>query len=121
MQELQAVVDLAKSFGLAVHMDGARFANAMVSLGCSAAEMTWKLGIDTVTFGCSKNGLMSAEVVIFFDPRHAWEFELRRKQSGHLISKHVYLSAQIKGYLKNDLWLDLARKANIMPHTLLMA
>ena len=80
MQELQDVVDLATSFGLAVHMDGARFANAMVSLGCSAAEMTWKLGIDAVTLGCSKNGLMSAEAVVFFDPKHAWEFELRRKQ-----------------------------------------
>ncbi len=112
LQELQAVVDLAKSFGLAVHMDGARFANAMVSLGCSAAEMTWKLGIDAVSFGCSKNGLMSAEAVVFFDPKHAWEFELRRKQSGHLLSKHRYLSAQIKGYLENDLWLDLAHKAN---------
>ena len=112
LQELKTVVGTAKSYDLAVHMDGARFANAMVSLGCSAAEMSWKLGIDAVSFGCSKNGLMSAEAVVFFDPKHAWEFELRRKRSGHLQSKHRYLSAQIKGYLENDLWLDLARKAN---------
>lgn len=112
MDELKAVVDVAKSYGLAVHMDGARFANAMISLGCTAAEMTWKLGIDAVSFGCSKNGMMSAEAVVFFDPKYAWEFELRRKRSGHLLSKHRYLSAQIKGYLENDLWLDLARKAN---------
>ena len=112
LQELKAIVDIAKSYGLTVHMDGARFANAMVSLGCSAAEMSWKLGIDVVSFGCSKNGLMCAEAVVFFDPKHAWEFELRRKQSGHLLSKQRYLSAQIKGYLENDLWLDLARKAN---------
>ena len=112
LEEIDAIVSVAKAHGMPVHMDGARFANALVTLNCTAAEMTWKRGIDAVSFGCSKNGLMSAEAVVFFDPSFAWEFELRRKRAGHLFSKHRYLSAQVKGYLENDLWLDLARRAN---------
>lgn len=112
LEELQAITDMAKSYDLPVHMDGARFANALVSLGCSAAEMTWKSGIDALSFGGTKNGLMGVEAVIFFDPKHAWEFELRRKRSAHLFSKTRYLAAQMQGYLKNDLWLELAQKAN---------
>ena len=112
LEEIDAIVSVAKAHGMPVHMDGARFANALVTLNCTAAEMTWKRGIDAVSFGCSKNGLMSAEAVVFFDPSYAWEFELRRKRAGHLFSKHRYLSAQVKGYLQNNLWLDLARRAN---------
>ena len=93
-------------------MDGARFANALVSLGCTAAEMTWKAGVDVVSFGGTKNGLMGVEGVIFFDPQKAWEFELRRKRAAHLFSKHRYLSAQMLAYLENDLWIELAGKAN---------
>ena len=93
-------------------MDGARFANALVSLECTAAEMTWKAGVDVVSFGGTKNGLMGAEGVIFFNPQKAWEFELRRKRSAHLFSKHRYLSAQMLAYLQNDLWIELAGKAN---------
>ena len=92
LDEIRAICDLAHSFDLPVHMDGARFANALVSLGCSAADMTWKAGIDAVSFGGTKNGLMGVEAVIFFDPKHAWEFELRRKRGAHLFSKHRYLS-----------------------------
>lgn len=112
LDELAALSDVARSYDLPVHLDGARFANAQVALGCSAAEMTWKAGVDAVSFGATKNGAMGVEAVIFFDPSHAWEFELRRKRGAHLFSKHRYLSAQMSGYLDNDLWLDSARKAN---------
>ena len=112
LDELAALTDIAKSHGLPVHLDGARFANAMVTVGCSAADMTWKRGVDVVSFGGTKNGCMGVEAVIFFDPEKAWEFELRRKRGAHLFSKHRFLSAQMEGYLKNDIWLDMARRAN---------
>jgi len=112
LDELRALTDIAKSMDVRVHMDGARFANAQVALGCTASEMTWKAGIDVVSFGGTKNGLMAAEAVVFFDPQHAWEFELRRKRAAHLISKHRFLAAQMVAYLEDDLWLDMARSAN---------
>ncbi len=112
LDEIRALARMAHDFGLPVHMDGARFANALVSLGCSAAEMTWKAGIDAVSFGGTKNGLMGVEAAIIFDPAKAWEFELRRKRGGHLFSKHRYLAAQMAAYLTDDLWLDMARAAN---------
>lgn len=112
LDELAALTDLAKSYDLPVHLDGARFANAMVALGCTAAEMTWKLGVDVVSFGGTKNGCMGVEAVIFFDPAKAWEFELRRKRGGHLFSKHRYLSAQMKGYLLKGTWVETAQVAN---------
>jgi len=112
LAELKALADVAKSFGLGVHLDGARFANAQAALGCTAAEMTWKAGIDAVSFGGTKNGCMGVEAVIFFDPSKAWEFELRRKRGAHLFSKHRYLSAQMKAYLADDLWLTSAKRAN---------
>ncbi|MCW8841966.1 MAG: beta-eliminating lyase-related protein, partial [Rhodobacteraceae bacterium] len=95
-----------------VHLDGARFANALVALGCSPAEMTWKAGVDAVSFGGTKNGCVGVEAVILFDPQKAWEFELRRKRGAHLFSKHRYLSAQMNAYLKDDLWCESARRAN---------
>jgi threonine aldolase len=110
--ELEALCDVAKEFDLPVHLDGARFANALVALDCTPAEMTWKAGVDVVSFGGTKNGCMGVEAVIFFDPTKAWEFELRRKRGAHLFSKHRYLSAQMAGYLENEAWLDAARKAN---------
>ena len=112
LKEIQEISAAAEEFGLPVHMDGARFANAVQSLGCSAAEMTWKSGVDAVTFGGTKNGLMAVEAVIFFNPKHAWEFELRRKRGAHLFSKHRFLAAQIQSYLAGDLWLDMAKKSN---------
>lgn len=110
--ELQALTAVAKAHDLPVHLDGARFANALVSLNCSPAEMTWKSGVDVVSFGGTKNGCMGVEAVIFFDPAKAWEFELRRKRGAHLFSKHRYLSSQMAGYLDGDLWLKTARLAN---------
>lgn len=112
LKEIQKISATAEEFGLQVHMDGARFANAVQSLGCSAAEMTWKSGVDAVTFGGTKNGLMAVEAVIFFNPKHAWEFELRRKRGAHLFSKHRFLAAQMQSYLAGDLWLDMAKKSN---------
>ncbi len=110
--ELSALTSVAHSYGLPVHIDGARFSNAIAALGCSPAELSWKAGIDTLCFGGTKNGCMSVEAVIFFDPKHAWEFELRRKRGAQLFSKHRYLSAQMIGYLANDLWLENAKTAN---------
>lgn len=112
LEEIRALTAVARDFGVGVHMDGARFTNALVSLGCSAAEMTWKAGIDTLSFGGTKNGLVGVEAAVIFDPAKAQEFEFRRKRAGHLFSKHRYLSAQMQAYLTDGLWLDLAARAN---------
>jgi threonine aldolase len=112
LDEIRALTGVAKAYGLPVHMDGARFTNALVTLGCSAAEMTWKAGVDAVSFGGTKNGLLGVEAAVIFDPAKAWELELRRKRSAHLFSKHRYLSAQMAAYLEDDLWLEMARLAN---------
>lgn len=112
--EVARLADIAKSAGMPTHMDGARFANALVSTGASPAEMTWRAGIDVLSFGGTKNGLMGVEAVILFDPAKAWEFELRRKRGGHLFSKHRFLSAQMEAYLADGLWLEMARNANAM-------
>ena len=112
VEEVRAISNVAKDYGLALHMDGARFTNAIVAQNASPAQMTWRAGVDALSFGGTKNGLMGVEAVIFFDPKHAWEFELRRKRGAHLFSKHRYLSAQMLAYLTDDLWLDLARRAN---------
>ena len=112
LEELQALCAVAKAYNLPIHMDGARFSNALVALNCSPAQMTWKAGVDAVSFGGTKNGLMGVEAVVFFDESKTWEFELRRKRGAHLFSKHRYLSAQMAAYLRDDLWLRSARQAN---------
>lgn len=112
LDEIRALTAVAKDYDLPVHLDGARFANAMVALGCTPAEMTWKAGVDVVSFGGTKNGCMGVEAVVFFDPAKAWEFELRRKRGAHLFSKHRYLSAQMAGYMQDDLWMTMAQQAN---------
>jgi threonine aldolase len=104
----------AAAQGLPVHMDGARFANALVATGASPADMTWRAGVDVLSFGGTKNGCLGVEAVVMFDPARAWEFELRRKRGGHLLSKHRFLSAQFEAYLTDDLWLCLAGDANAM-------
>ncbi|SFS65023.1 L-threonine aldolase [Sulfitobacter marinus] len=112
LDEIRALTTVAKGYDLPVHLDGARFANALVALGCTPAEMTWKAGVDVVSFGGTKNGCMGVEAVVFFDPTKAWEFELRRKRGAHLFSKHRYLSAQMAGYMQDDLWMTMAQQAN---------
>ncbi|MDO9525610.1 MAG: low specificity L-threonine aldolase [Gemmobacter sp.] len=112
--EVSALAAVAHAHGLPVHLDGARFANGLVATDATAAEMTWKAGVDVLSFGGTKNGLLGAEAVVIFDPEKAWEFELRRKRGGHLFSKHRYLAAQFEGWLQDGLWLDLARHANAM-------
>lgn len=102
----------ARRHGLPVHMDGARFANAVAGLGCTPAEASWKAGVDVLSFGGTKNGCLGVEAVLLFDPARSWEFELRRKRGGHLFSKHRFLSAQMEAYLADDLWLTLAARAN---------
>jgi threonine aldolase len=112
--EVAELCAIAKTYDLPCHLDGARFANALAASGATPAEMTWKAGIDVLSFGGTKNGLMGVEAVVIFDPQKAWEFELRRKRGGHLFSKHRYLSAQMLAYLTDDLWLHMARHANAM-------
>ncbi|WP_432636321.1 threonine aldolase family protein [Albidovulum sp.] len=112
--EVAAICKVAKDFGLPVHLDGARFANALVADVSTPAEMTWKAGVDVLSFGGTKNGCMGVEAVVLFDPSRTWEFALRRKRGGHLFSKHRYLSAQMDAYLEGGLWLALARHANDM-------
>jgi threonine aldolase len=99
-------------------MDGARFANALVHLGCSPAEATWKSGIDVLSLGATKNGALCAEAVVFFNRDIAAEFERRRKRAGQLWSKMRFLSAQLLAYFHNDHWLRNARHANSMAATL---
>jgi threonine aldolase len=110
--ELAALAATAHRHGLKVHMDGARFANALVHLDCTPAEATWKAGIDVLSFGATKNGALAAEAVVFFDLALVRDFELRRKRAGHLLSKMRFVSAQLLAYLDDDLWLRNARHAN---------
>lgn len=110
--EVAAIADLARQHSIPCHMDGARFANAVAATGASPADMTWRAGVDVLSFGGTKNGCLGVEAIIIFDAARAWEFELRRKRAGHLFSKHRFLSAQMAAYLDHGLWLDLARRAN---------
>jgi threonine aldolase len=110
LERLHAVTGVAKRYGLPVHLDGARFANALAALGCEAADLT--RNVDALSFGGTKNGLLGVEAAVIFNPELAWEFELRRKRAGHLFSKHRFLSAQMEAYLEDDLWLEMARLAN---------
>ncbi|GAA4816540.1 L-threonine aldolase [Marinicella pacifica] len=112
LEELKAFKKTAKQYGLAVHMDGARFANALVTLGVDAAEATWQSGVDLLSFGATKNGAMMAEALIVFNPAYNKQIKRLRKRAGHLISKMRFVHAQLLAYLDNDLWLNLARHAN---------
>ncbi|HSY96663.1 MAG TPA: low specificity L-threonine aldolase [Steroidobacteraceae bacterium] len=114
LPEVSALAAVARQHGLPVHMDGARFANALVHLGCTAAAATWQSGVDVLSLGATKNGALCAEAVVFFDPDRARDFERRRKQAGHLWSKLRFVSAQLLAYFEHGLWLDNARQANSM-------
>ncbi|MGE0362956.1 MAG: low specificity L-threonine aldolase [Vicinamibacterales bacterium] len=112
--EVAALAALARARHLRVHMDGARFANAVAHVRCSPAELSWKSGVDVLSFGATKNGALGLEAVVFFDRGLADDFRYRRKRSGQLVSKGRYLGAQMLAYLGGDRWLDNARHANAM-------
>ena len=111
-KEIGELSHIAKQQGLSVHMDGARFANAIASLGCTPAEMTWKAGVDVLCLGATKCGALSLEAVVFFNKHLSKDFTQRRKRSGHLLSKGRLFGAQMVGWLKDSHWLDLATHAN---------
>ncbi|MBB5517743.1 threonine aldolase family protein [Amphiplicatus metriothermophilus] len=116
--ELRALCALAHERGLRVHMDGARFANAVAALDCAPADISWKAGVDVLCFGATKNGCIAAEAVVFFDRDAAADFAFRRKRAGHLWSKQRFIAAQFEAYLKDGLWLRLAARANAMARRL---
>src|SRR3984957_12950513 len=116
--EIGELADFARSNGLAVHVDGARFANAVASAGCTPAELSWKAGVDVLVFGGTKNGLAFGEAVVFFKSQDAVDFMYRMKQSGQLASKMRLLAAQSLGLLDGGKWLEYARHANAMAERL---
>ena len=119
--EIAAVGELAKERRLALHMDGARLANVVVSTGQSLADLTWRAGVDALSFGFVKNGGLNAEALVLFRTELADEIAVRRKRAGHLLSKGRYLAAQLLAMLDGDLWLENARAANAAARTLATA
>lgn len=118
VDEVTALCAIARAAGLKVHMDGARFANALATLRCSPADITWKAGVDVLSFGGTKNGCLIAEAVVFFNPHDAKDFIFRRKRAAQLFSKMRFISAQFDAYLADDLWLKMAAHANAMAQRL---
>lgn len=114
VEEVRRLAAVARSSGLAVHMDGARLANAIASLNCSAADITWKAGVDILSFGATKGGCLLAEAIVLFRPADLERFAFLRKRSGQLVSKHRVLSAQFDAWLEAGHWLQLAQHANAM-------
>lgn len=112
IDHLLALNQLAKSHDMAVHMDGARLANAVASLQCSPADITWRAGVDVLSFGATKNGTLGAEALVFFNPELAEGLGKRRMKGGHLLSKMRYVSAQLAAIVEDGLWLRLAQSAN---------
>jgi threonine aldolase len=112
--EIAALTKVAKARGLGVHMDGARFSNAVASTNASPAELTWKSGVDVLSFGGTKNGCVAAEAVIFFNPEEARDVGYARQRSGQGFSKNWFVAAQLDAYLRDGHWLTLARHSNAM-------
>jgi threonine aldolase len=112
VSEIAELCDIAHAAGIGAHMDGARFANALAASGVSPAELTWRAGIDALSFGATKNGALACEAVVFFDSELAANFAYLRKRGGHTLSKGRFLGAQMEAYLKDGLWLRLAEQAN---------
>ena len=112
LDELAAIGEVVRAHRLKMHMDGARFANALVTLGATPAELTWKIGVDVLSFGATKNGCMSCDAIVAFDPAIAHELVFRLRRAGHVWSKMRFASAQLIAYVEGGLWLDLARHAN---------
>ena len=112
--QLQELGTITRQRGLYFHMDGARFANAVATLGVTPADITWKVGVDVLSFGATKNGTMYADAVVFFDHSRAQRFKQRLKRGGHALSKTRYLAAQLLSYIDGDRWLANARHANLV-------
>ena len=110
--EVSALCAVAHRHGLRVHMDGARFANAVAALGCSPADLTWRCGVDVLSLGATKNGAINAEALVVFDPALAREVPFRMKRGGQVLSKARFVSAQLERYVTDDRWLERARRAN---------
>jgi threonine aldolase len=114
VEEIAALCAIAHRHGLRVHMDGARFANAIAALGCTPAEMTWRAGVDVLSLGATKNGALNAEAVVVFDEALAAAIPYRMKRGGQVLSKARFVSAQLERYLADDRWLERARRANAL-------
>ncbi len=112
LDDIKALTTVARAHNLKTHMDGARFANALVSLNASPADMTWRAGIDVLSLGATKNGGFGAEVVVFFNPNDVADFEYRRKRAGHLLCKSRYIAAQLIAYVESGVWQRNAIRAN---------
>ena len=112
VSEVSELSTIARRNGVGVHMDGARFANALVSTRATPADMTWRAGVDVLTLGATKNGALACEAVVFFDPARAANFAFQRKRGGQTLSKGRFLGAQMEAYLADGLWLRLAERAN---------
>jgi threonine aldolase len=114
VDEIVALGAIARREGLALHMDGARLGNALAFLGCSPADVTWRAGVEILSFGATKNGAIAAEAIVVFDPARAEAIERRRKRGGHLLSKGRFVAAQLLAYVEDGLWLRLAARANAL-------
>jgi threonine aldolase len=112
--EIRELAELAHARGMAVHVDGARLANALARMNATPAQATWQAGVDALSFGASKGGALAAEAIVFFDQARGAGMSERRKRGGHLVSKHRFIAAQLEAYLAGDLWIRLARHANAM-------
>lgn len=111
-EEIGAISEISKGANMKLHMDGARFANAVAFLGCAPADVTWRVGVDALSFGFTKNGAMMAEAIVFFGGSGGAGVRELKKRGGHLLSKGRFVAAQIRAMLANDLWLTNARAAN---------
>jgi threonine aldolase len=114
LAELREIADACHARGVKLHLDGARFANALAALDATPAQATWQCGVDVLSFGASKGGTLGAEAVVFFDPADAGDFAYRRKKGGHLVSKMRFVSAQLEAYVQDGLWLKAAGRANAL-------
>jgi threonine aldolase len=112
--EMKAIAEACHARGVKLHLDGARFGNALAALNATPAQATWQAGVDVLSFGASKGGTLGAEAVVFFNPDDAGDFEYRRKKGGHLVSKMRFVSAQLEAYVQDGLWLKAAARANAL-------
>ena len=118
LDELDDLIGIAREYGMRVHMDGARFANAIAALGCRPADVTWRRGVDVLSFGATKNGAMGAEAVVVFTAELAEPLRFRARRAGQVFSKMRFISAQLEAYVRDGLWLRLAGQANAMARRL---